>query len=125
MAKLRTASIKPGTTPLLTAVVDGEAIQNATLYVTIDMGDKQLVKSNLYGNDTVYAEAVYDGLTQTGTLVTVQLSQADTLFLRPGNAEIEIGWVFEDGTADKSDIGRIAISKSLYKGVMQYGGHTA
>ena len=126
MATLRTAKLKPGTTPLLTVVVDGEAIQDTTIYLTIDMGDKQLTKSNYMGNDALIAEAVYDsGGQQTGTQVSVQFSQADTLCLRPGNARIEVGWVLEDGTADKSDIGRIDISETLYRGVMLYGGHSS
>lgn len=126
MATLKAANIKPGTTPLLTAVVDGEAIQTATIYVTINMGDRQLTKSNYNGNDAVMAEAIYDSYRQqTGTQVYVQFSQADTLCLRPGNARLEIGWIFEDGTADKADIGRIEITDTLYRGVMAYGGHSS
>lgn len=122
MATLTATTIKPGTTPLLTVIVDGQAIQDATIYVTIDMGDRSLVKSNWNNCPDVTAEAIYDDdEAQVGTEISVQFSQDETLFLRPGNASIEVGWVFEDGTADKSNIGRLRIPKTLYKGVMIYG----
>lgn len=125
MAELNITKIKPGTTPVLSAIVEGEAIQDATVYVTIDMGDKQLTKSNYLCCSTVALTPVYSGSTQVGTQVDVQYSQAETLFLRPGFAEIEVGWVFDDGSADKTNIGRIKISKTLYKGVMLYGEHSS
>lgn len=122
MASLRAARLRPGTTPLLTAVVDGEAIQDATVYVTIDMNGRQFTKSNYYDDGNVTLTAMYDDdSNQTGTQVDVQYSQEETLCLRPGYAKIEIGWVFSDGSADKTDIGRITIPDSLYKGVMIYG----
>lgn len=125
MATLSLVKIKPGTTPTLTAVVDGEAIQNATVYITIDMKDRQLVKTNHLHEGDIVLEPVYSGSTQIGTKLTVQYSQAETLRLRPGVAQIEVGWVFEDGAADKTNIGRIRISKTLFRGVMTYGRHTS
>lgn len=121
MATLKAPTIKPGTTPLLTVTVDGEAIQDATVYVTIDMGDRHLTKSNYNDDSEMWLEAVYKGSVQSGTRVTVQYSQAETLILRPGNARIEVGWVFEDGSADKSNIGRLKIPRTLIGHVMAYG----
>lgn len=120
MATLRTAEIKPGTTPLLTVTVDGQAIQDATVYVTIDMGDRHVTKTNYNDDGDLTLEPVYKGTTQTGTKVMVQYSQAETLMLRPGNAEVEVGWVFEDGSADKTNIGRLKIPKTLIWTAMAY-----
>lgn len=125
MATLTLTKITPGTTPILTAVVDGEAIQDATVYVTIDMGDWQITKSNVYGNGDMVLTPVMDGDIQVGTQIDVQYSQTETLSLRTGIAEVQVGWVFEDNTADKTNIGRIRITRTLYKGVMRYGKHSS
>lgn len=125
MATLSLTKITPGTTPILTAVVDGEAIQDATVYVTIDMGDWQITKSNVNGDGDMALTPVMDGDIQVGTQIDVQYSQAETLSLRTGFAEVQVGWVFDDNTADKTNIGRIRITRSLYKGVMRYGKHSS
>lgn len=126
MATLSAIEIKPGTTPILTAIVDGEDLSGATVYVTIDMGDIKLIKSNYQGREEVALEPIYDVNEDViGTTILAQYSQAETLRLRPGPASIEVGWIFEDGTAGKSDIGRLHIAKTLFKGVMEYGSYTS
>lgn len=122
---LSSVEIKPGTTPLITAVVDGPAIQDATVYLSISQRDRLIVKSNFHDTGEVVLEPVYDtdGTTQIGTSIIAQLSQLETLCLKPGGARIEAGWVFEDGTADKSNIGLLNISNTLYRWVMEYGEH--
>lgn len=122
MATISLAKIKPGTTPLLTVVVDDVAIQDATVYVTIEVGHRRLLKSTRHSDDSILLEPVYsENLQQIGTQVTVQYTQVDTLYLRPGYAKVEVGWVFDDDTADKSNIGRLFIPKTLFKDVMYYG----
>lgn len=118
MATLSAAKIKPGTTPILTVIVDDEDISEATVYVTIDMKDRNLVKSTKTGNGDIELEPIYNGETFVGTQVTAQYSQAETLHLRPGYASVEVGWVLEDGTADKSDLTRLTIPKALFRSVM-------
>lgn len=122
MATLKATEIKPGTTPLLSVTVEGEAVQDATVYVTIDVGGRQVVKSNYDHAGDFSFEMIVEGGVQVGTLVNVQYSQAETLMLRPGNAKIEVGWVFDDGSADKTNIGRLKIPETLFYGVMRYHG---
>lgn len=125
MATLSLVKIKPGTTPILTAVVD-EIIQDATVYLAIDMKGRRLVKSNYCNEGDVIVEPIYDESdVQISTQLTVQYSQEETLYFRPGYARVEVGWVFEDNTADKTNIGRIMIPKTLIKGVMRYGKYTS
>ena len=121
MATLSAAKIKPGTTPLLTVIVDNEDITEATVYVTIDAKDRQLVKSTKSNRGDIMLAPAYDGETFIGTQVSVQYSQAETLCLRPGYASVEIGWVDSEGVADKSDLARLKIPKALYRGVMAHG----
>lgn len=123
MAELKLTKIREGTTPILTAVVDGEAIQDATVYVTIDMGDRHLTKRSGEGDMVLTPVMGID--TQVGTQIDVQYSQAETLMLRPGIAKVQVGWVFDDNTADRTNIGRVRITKALYKGVIRYGEHTS
>lgn len=119
--KLTAAKIKPGTTPILTVIVDDEDISEATVYIAIDMKDRNLVKSTKSGNGDITLEPIYDGETIIGTQVTAQYSQAETLHLRPGYASLEIGWVDSEGVAEKSDLARLKIPKTLFRGVMANG----
>lgn len=118
MATLSAAKIKPGTTPILTVIVDDEDISEAAVYITIDMKDRNLVKSTKTGKGDIMLEPIYSNGKLIGTQVTAQYSQAETLHLRPGYASVEVGWVLEDGTADKSDLTRLTIPKTLFRSVM-------
>ena len=125
MATLSKIKIKQGTTPMLTVFID-EAIQDATVYLTIRTGRHNIVKSNYMSEEGLVLEPVYDSNEeQTGTRITAQLTQVETLCLRRGAARIEAEWIFEDGTADKSNIGLFNVTDSLYKKVMEYGKHTS
>lgn len=121
MATLSAAKIKPGTTPLLTVIVDDEDISEATVYVTIDMKDRQLAKSTKSNRGDIVLTPVYSETTFIGTQVTVQYSQSETLFLRPGYASVEVGWIDSEGVAEKSDLARLTIPKTLFRGVMAHG----
>lgn len=123
MATLKGAKIMPGTTPILNALVEGVDITEATVYVSIVSGDTIVMKSNYYEDGVVLLDEAYDGSTWIGTDVTVRYSQSDTLCLRPGNAKVQIGWVFDDDTADKTDMGRLFVPNTIIGGVMRYGRH--
>lgn len=59
MAKL-SARIRQGTTSALEIRLFDEAVQDATVYVTIDQGDVQITKSNYHDNPEVILEPVYE-----------------------------------------------------------------
>lgn len=123
MAKLRSAMLRQGATPVLDISLD-EAVQDATVYVTINQGDRQLTKSNYNEDPSVTLTPVYDDEdVQIGTDISVIFNQAETLYLKPGFGRIQVRWIFEDGTADGSDIGRIEIGESLLKVVIANGRH--
>ncbi len=124
MATLRGEKLKQGTTPVLTVMVDGQDLTGANIYVTITSGDRKLIKTNRYNDPSVMTDIVLqDGVPSTE--ITIQFSQEDTLYLRPGNGMIEVEWINEDGTADRSDIGRLFIPRTLLKGVITYGEYTS
>lgn len=120
------ALLKQGTTPMLEAIVDGAAIQDATVYLTIKTRCNDIVKSNYNQTGDMILLPVYDDNDeQIGTSITVIFSQEETLLMTPGSASVEAGWIFEDGTADKSDLGTVNISSTLFKGVMKYGNYSS
>lgn len=123
MATLKGAKITPGTTPVLNALVKDVDITEATVYVTIESGDSIVTKSNYEEDGVVSLDEAYDEEVWIGTDVTVAYSQADTLALSPGYARVQIGWVFDDDTADKTDMGRLFIPDTIIRGVMRYGRH--
>ena len=119
---IRSARIKQGTTAALEVTLEEEAVQDATVYVTIEQDGFNLTKSNYKDNPAVTMEPVYDeDEQQIATDITVIYSQAETLALRPGHGKVQVGWVFEDGSADRSMLGRVEIPEALFKGVMMYG----
>lgn len=121
MAKL-SARIRQGTTDALEIRLYDEAVQNATVYVTIDQTDVQITKSNYHDNPDVTMEPVFnDDMEQIATDITVVFSQYETLKLRPGHGAVHVRWIDETNTAGGSETGRIEILKALFKGVIRHG----
>ena len=118
MAALQTVKIKPGTTPVLTVIVDGEAIQDAKVYVTIAQKDRRITKNTDTNRGDIALSPVNVGTEQVGTQILVWYSQAETLFLRTGYASVEVGWIADDDSASKTNIGRLKIPRTLYREVM-------
>ena len=122
MAAIKSARFRQGTTPVLTFTLEGEAVQDATVYVTIRQNDIQLTKSNFKDCPAVTMEPVYDEYEeQIGTDITCIYSQWETLHLRPTHAQVQVRWIFEDKTADESKIGRVEIGEALDKRIIAYG----
>jgi hypothetical protein len=122
MAAIKSAEFRQGTTPILTFTLEGEAVQDATVYVTIRQGDIKLRKSNFKGCPAVTMEPVYDEHgEQIGTAISVIYSQWETLHLRPTHGQVQVRWVRKDKTADESLIGRVEIGEALDKRIISYG----
>lgn len=121
MATLKGTKITPGTTASLNTLVKDIDITEATVYVTIESGETVLTKSNYHDEEAVSLDEAYDESVWIGTDVTVNYTQEETMWLRPGNARVQIGWVFEDGTASKTEMIRVFIPDTIIRGVMRYG----
>lgn len=124
MATITQVKLKQGTTPMLTAIVENEALQRATVYLAIRTRHGTIIKSNYKNSGDMYLEPVFEGTEQVGTMINVLFSQEETMLLAPGGARVEAGWILEDGTTDRSNVGLIDISSSLIKEVMRYGEYT-
>lgn len=103
--------MRRGTTPTININVTGETFAGATLYVTIEQGALEITKTN-------------DDLTVTvdgnNSVVSVFLTQEETLQFVQGNARIQIRWITSDGTAKASPIKNIIINPILLEGVITY-----
>lgn len=108
--------IRQGTTPVLEITALDERVADATVYVTIGQGDVKLTKTNRGNDPSVIVENL-----EADTKITVFLSQADTLILRPGAGKVQVRWVFEDGTAGASEMGYVEVGETMHKGVISYG----
>ena len=119
---IKSAKLRQGTTPAIDIVLEQEAVQNSTVFVTIDQGSVKLTKSNYRKNPSLVVAPLYDATgKQIGSSITAMFSQAETLRLKPGHGKVQVRWIDEDGIADSSEIERIEIPKSLLKGVIAYG----
>lgn len=73
-----------GTTPTETLTINGRDLSDAKVYVTYQQGD---VAFTLEGDEV--KKTVSDG----NTVLSVALTQKDTLSLAPGAVLVQIGWI--------------------------------
>ena len=82
-----------GTTPYLPIYAEGVDLTGAHVYVTIKQNATRLIKD---GADVTFVG--YDSQTDTSELA-VSYTQKETLGLADGAAELQIRWIYSDGTA--------------------------
>lgn len=100
-----------GTTPTIIIRVTGEDFDGATMYVTLEQGNVELTKT---GEDVLVTA------TETGSTVSIFLSQEETLAFSKGNARIQIRWIDSSGIAQASPIRSIEVDPILLEGVIEY-----
>lgn len=103
-------SIMCGETPGLILELDAN-LTGKTVYVrikqlqtVIDLSGERL--GIVYGNDV--------------TVITAKLTQAETLRLRPGQADIQVHWIGPDGDAPLTNICQITVRRSLWSEVIEF-----
>jgi hypothetical protein len=104
--------MRRGTTPTIVITVTGEDFDGSTLYVTIEQGALELTKT---GSDVTVTP------TETGSTVSLYLTQEETLMFGKGKASIQIRWINGSGVAQASPIRTIDVSPILLEGVIEYG----
>lgn len=102
--------MKPGTTPTIIGVVDEPQylVNSANVYMTISQ------------NNTVSITKTSADLAISATEgeVAMTLTQEETLKFSPGIVEIEVGGVYANGYAWKTDISKQLMDPTLYHEVM-------
>lgn len=102
------------TTPTLPMTVPVD-LTGAEIHVIIKQGARKIQKT---GTDVT---AVYDS--ESGkTELSVSLTQEETgTFLAGKKAEVQVNWIFENGTRDATNIKQIDVSENLISEVITYG----
>ena len=102
--------IAQGSTPYLLLQIDGYDLTGAeVIVVTIK---SQTVKMN-FESDRV--RAVTDG---TNSILTVHLTQEESLSLYPTSASIQVRWRDADGEAYTTVIRNVDVASAIHKGVI-------
>lgn len=106
--------MKRGTTPTIPLEVDKDVSDGWTLYATFRSGMHNVTLEN----DRMDIELEPATETeQAKTLITVTLTQEETLALGVGNAEVQIRGI-KDGTAFATDIQHVEVGRILKDGVI-------
>ena len=99
-----------GTTPSIKLSIDYQRTDIAAAWITISQGGAPVI------NKTLTDEGVAIVDTEEGAEITLTLSQADTLALVPGMAELQIRALMVDDTATASNIARLTVKRILKDG---------
>ena len=105
--------MRQGTTPVYTLTVSGYDLTDKTVYVSVRARGQLITKTN---DDLSMAYG--DG----ATTIAFQLSQEETLSLQLGQAEVQVRFIDEHGTAKATDIKPITVERILQPGVITYEG---
>lgn len=103
--------MRRGTTPTISLAVQGCDLTGCTIYATLKQGTTIITKT---GNDLTVLPAT----DHTG--VTFDLTQTDTLKLKPGKAAVQIRWIDSNGIALATDISEIDVTPILLEGEISY-----
>jgi len=98
--------MRRGSTPTNTFDVDID-LTNATVFVSYEQGGR------------VVLEKTGEDLTITAESIVLNLTQEETLAFVPGKVNIQIRYVFPNGTADASNIINTTFERIIKDGVIE------
>ena len=101
------------TTPTLPMTVPVD-LTGAKIRVTIKQGARKIQKT---GADVV---SVWDAESGKTTLSVTLIQEETGAFLAGKRAEVQVNWIFSDGTRDATDIKQIDVSENLIAEVITY-----
>lgn len=104
-----------GTTPDYVLTLDGYDLTGKKVYVTLAQGGQ---KTTLTGDRLTVV------VRQGGSTVAFALTQAETLGLKAGDAEVQLKCIDSAGNVDASGIGRLAIDRALLEREISYADDT-
>lgn len=101
-----------GTTPSYTLEIEGYDLTDMSVYLTI-IGASGAMVSRTNGDLVISGD-------ETGSVIAFRLTQAETMALGPGTAQVQVRFIDGDGKALATDIGEIRIDRTLQPGVIEY-----
>ena len=93
-----------GTTPTLPITLEGIDLTAARIYLTIQDGETQALKTYDSVQDAERMEVTYDG---KDTQINLTLTQEETLALSKGRATMQARWILADESAGASGKAKI------------------
>lgn len=94
-----------GTTPTFILTLQDADLTNTNVYVTFKQDELLLTKS---GSDLSIEQNV----------VSVYLSQEETLKFQRGNLYIQVNWTFDNGKRACSEVALVKVDNNLFNGVL-------
>lgn len=94
-----------GTTPTFILTLQDADLTDSTVYVTFKQDELLLTKS---GSD----------LTIEQNVVSVFLTQEETLKFQRGNLYIQVNWTFDNGKRACSEVALVKVDNNLFNGVL-------
>lgn len=106
--------MRRGTTPTYMLTISGYDLTEMTVYVTVRGAFGKLITKT---DDELSISA-----DETGSTIAFRLTQAETLELNTGRAEVQVRFIDAQGVALATDIGEIAVERVLLPGEIEYRG---
>lgn len=106
-----------GTTPALSMAIKGADVSGMKAFVSFKRGQDILTKS---GSDVTME---YDS-TNEKTILTVKLTQEETLAMRQGDAIVQCRFIDSNDEAYATDKAVLNVEDVIYKEVISYGGES-
>ena len=104
-----------GTTPDYVLTLEGYDLTGKTVYVTLAQGG---IKTTLTGDRlTIVAE-------ESGSTIAFELTQAETLRFKAGDAEVQLKCINSEGHVDASGTGQLTIDRALLEREISYADDT-
>ncbi len=105
------------TTPTITLTVEGVDISAHDIYVSLEQGKLELVKT---GNDLIVTTDVHEQVTDT--VITFTLSQEESASFNFGKSvSVQVNYISSDGVRDATEIKNIGVMRNLLDEVVNYG----
>lgn len=103
--------MRRGTTPTIIIRVTGATFEDSTVYVTLKQCDTVLTKTS---------DDISISVEGNNSVISVYLSQEETLMFAKGELSIQIRWINSSGNAQASPIKKLEVDPILMGGVIQY-----
>ena len=100
-----------GTTPALVLRVKNKDLTEATIFASIRTGTNVVTKT---GEDLLVV------IDDEDTLVTMKLTQNETLKMNAGDAMVQIRYIEADGNAWATTKAKVTVNDVIYKNMIEY-----
>lgn len=109
-------AVKRGTTPIYTLNIGGKSLKKCRVFVTFEQDGKAITKTG----DDIDVENKVDESGEPLSVISVSLTQSDTLGFDTGVARVQVNWIDQLGNRGETDIETINFEPTLLDEVIRY-----